>query len=266
MIFTRIALPDNKIAFVPNDITVVIPDDPELDSEQRSRLAYIPWSDHYLEKIPTQYHDFFMYVLPHLHVRTTDVHTALSVSQLPAVLSHIQEQTNESLIYLAIILHDVGWSEVSPEGVANSLAYSGLTLSAASRAPKQQHVIFGEALAYKLLMAYPAEKLDLTSDDIFTITEMIRRHDHDATWEKDKFGPISLENNLLCDCDRLWSYTHENFWLDTIRKQVKPEEYIDTIDTAIESYFFTQAGKIRARELIAERRKEVADYLAQLDS
>ena len=121
--------------------------------------------------------------------------------------------------------------------------------------------MFTQLMAYKLLRDYPAEKLDITADDIFTSTEMIRRHDHDAAWEKGKFGTIPLENNLLCDCDRLWSYTHEDFWLDTICKMIEPEEYIDAIDNAIESYFFTTAGKIHARELIAERRKEVADYL-----
>lgn len=264
MQFKRIILPDQTSTLIPDDITVVIPSEPSLSIEQRSRLAYIPWDEKYLTHVPIQYRDFFVHVLPRLHVRTTDVHTALSLSQLHYVAAGAQG--DQKILSLAIMLHDVGWSEVSPEGIANSLAYSGLALSAASRAPKQQHVIFGESLAYKLLTEYPASKLQLSTDDIFTITEMIRRHDHDAPWEKGKFGPITSETNLLCDCDRLWSYTHENFWLDTVRKMVRPEEYINTIDGAIETYFFTPAGKARARKLVAKLRKEVSDYVATIGS
>lgn len=260
MTFTNVTLPNNKSIFIPDDITISIPDDPTLNLEERCRLAYIPWNDQYIEQVSERYRAFFMHVLPRLHVRTTDVHTVLSLSQLPFVLSHIDKRVNEHLISLAIILHDVGWSEVGQKGIVNSLAYSGLTLSATSRAPKQQHVIFGEALAYKLLRDYPAEELDISSDDIFTITEMIRRHDYDAIWEKGKFGTITLDTSLLCDCDRLWSYTRENFWLDTIRKMVNPEEYITTIDDSIEQYFFTSAGKTRARELVLERKNEVSRY------
>jgi hypothetical protein len=259
--FSWVAVPKNKNTFIPADIEIVIPNDNDLSDELRCRLAYIPWNDQYLQKIPEQYHDFFVYVLPKLHTRTTDVHTALSVSQLPVVIQDIPEIINEHLLYLGTILHDVGWSEVSQQGIADSLSYNGLVLSDRSRASKQQHVIFGEALAYKLLTDYDVDKLSLSFDDVFSITEMIRRHDYDASWEKDKFGPISFETKLLCDCDRLWSYTHENFWLDTIRKMVRPEEYIDTIGDAIHNYFFTPAGKARARVLLADRRREVADYV-----
>ncbi len=70
---------------------------------------------------------------------------------------------------------------------------------------------------------------------------------------------------LMCDADRLWSYTHENFWLDTVRKAVAPEIYIETIAQAIDTYLFTEPGKIRARELLAERRDAVASYLRERD-
>jgi len=67
---------------------------------------------------------------------------------------------------------------------------------------------------------------------------------------------------LACDSDRLWSFTHENFWLDTIRKQIQPDDYINIITNEIPTYFFTDPGRARGRELAAKRREEVDAYLA----
>lgn len=32
---------------------------------------------------------------------------------------------------------------------------------------------------------------------------------------------------LTCEADRLWPFTHEGFWLDIIRKDVGPLQYLD---------------------------------------
>ncbi|MEO6514015.1 MAG: hypothetical protein ABIR37_05020, partial [Candidatus Saccharimonadales bacterium] len=260
--FKQMRMPTGgDICTIPTDIELMLPYTWRLPKKDLHFLAYIPWNDHYLTCIPDEYHDFFYYILPHLSARTTNVHTALSVLQLTMMLQHVKQKVNKRQMYLAVMLHDCGWSEVSHQGIINSLNYSGVAPTAKSRKPKQQHVIFGEALAYKLLDAYDFKDDPLTSDDIFVITEIIRRHDCDAPWERGKFGEMTLEMQLVFDSDRLWSYTHENFWQDTVRKDVLPEAYLENLEASIEVYFFTQYGRNQAKALLAIRRKEVETYL-----
>jgi hypothetical protein len=260
--FKPLHLPAGDVAWVPTDIDIRIPVAPRIATEDLHYLAYIPWSNRYLKLIPSTYRDFFKYVLPNLHTRTSDVHTALSVAQVPYLLKNTSATVDLDALYYALMLHDVGWSKVSPKGLVASLSYNGTApTSKASMMPKQQHLIYGEALAYKLLNEYPFGPDGPNAAAQYYISEIIRRHDNDAPWENGKYGEISVEMELMCDGDRLWSYTHENFWLDTVRKGIEPESYIDNIDEAIDTYFFTDQGKTRARQLVTERRTEVATCL-----
>lgn len=265
--FKAVAQPGAPYAFVPDDLHIIIPTSPRIHIEDRHYLAYIPWEARYLELIPAAYRGFFKFALPFLHARTSNVHTALSVSQLPHLFPQGIDRVNKRLIYLALILHDAGWSQVSDHGLVQSLSYNGVSpTSKDSHKPKQQHLIYGESLAYTLLDTYDFGNQPVTNEDIYTIVGIIRRHDHDAAWEQGRYGHISDEIKIVCDADRLWSYTHENFWLDTIRKGVPPGSYIDMIHGEIDHYFFTTKGKERARELIKERRHEVAAHAKMMQN
>jgi hypothetical protein len=261
--FSSLVTPAGDRFVVPSDITIWFPEAPEIAVQDRHYLAYIPWNDAFVAHVPLAYRRFFYYVLPYLHSRTSDVHTALSVGQLPHLLQGVPQPFNSRVVYLALILHDCGWSQVSTQGLVDSLSYSGVSpSSSASLKPKRQHLIYGEALAYKLLDKYDFGAGGPDDDQQYYISEIIRRHDNDAPWEQDKYGPISRDVQIVCDADRLWSFTHENFGLDTVRKGVDPEQYVDTINGEIATYFSTEQGKARARYLLAERRHEVAAYAA----
>jgi hypothetical protein len=265
--FKAVLLPTDEFALLPKDLTVLIPRVPAIALEDRHYLAYIPWSDKFLRHIPRRHQEFFNFILPCLHTRTSDVHTALSVAQLPDLLDATAEPVDERIIYLALMLHDCGWNQVDQEGLVTSLSYNSVSPSGSHHIkPKQQHLIYGTALAYRLLDAFDFGDSPLSPSEIYEITDIIRRHDHDAAWEHGKYGDISMEIKLVCDSDRLWSYTNENFWLDTIRKGVAPEMYIQTISDEIESYFFTEQGKARARQLVDARRQEVESYAAVMEN
>ncbi len=261
--FDEMTLPTGRLATIPNDIPLVIPENASLSAEQRCTLASIPWNDTYLEHVPAKYQAFFLYALPYMSARTTSVHTALSVAQLTPLLRATSEPVDANIVYLAVILHDIGWSKVNHEGIVASLSYSGVELSQSSQIPKRQHGLYGEAMALDLLEAYDFGDKPLSSADALKITDAIRQHDHDAPWEAGRHGAISLETYLVCDADRSWSYTHENFWQDTIRKNVEPEIYIKKIGDAIDGYFFTDQGRHHARTLLAVRETEVSIYLQQ---
>jgi hypothetical protein len=83
---------------------------------------------------------------------------------------------------------------------------------------------------------------------------------HDKPWEITANGEIPLEVKIICDVDHLWSFTHENFWQDTVRKGVRPDEYLKNLEKDLDGYFITDEGKQKARELLAERAAEVEHW------
>jgi HD domain len=253
-------LPTGKQAIIPDDISIVFPDDAGLTAEQRQATAYIPWNDHYLSLVPTPFQAFFTSVLPYLGSRTTNVHTALSVSQLAYLIERSDEQPDTRIAYLATILHDTGWSKVSLQGIADSLSYKGVTLSQSSQLPKQQHVLIGAALAFDILDDFDFKDQPVSETAKRHISQIIRQHDYDAPWDKGRYPELSAETKIVCDADRLWSYTHENFWQDTIRKDVSAREYVTTLSQAIDGYFITPQARDRARQLIDERQYEIKHY------
>jgi len=71
---------------------------------------------------------------------------------------------------------------------------------------------------------------------------------------------VPLEIQVLIDLDHLWSFTHENFWQDSVRKGVAPIEYLQNLTDDLDSYFVTTEGKILARELLTKRAVEVKSW------
>jgi hypothetical protein len=53
---------------------------------------------------------------------------------------------------------------------------------------------------------------------------------------------------------------HENFWQDTVRKGVRPDEYLKNLENDLDGYFITDEGKQKARELLADRAAEVEHW------
>lgn len=256
MNFKQITLPDKQIAYMPDDIDLVFPDS-DLPKELAHFLAYIPWDEKYMSYVPKEYEGFFKVVLPHLHARTTDVHTAVCLPLLEKMLQQTPEKVDERLIYIALILHDSGWSQLSDKEIADSLSYSGLALSAAAKAPKNKHAELGSELSKKLLNEYEFTP-PLGDKEKQAVCDMVLYHD--VTKDVIDKGVVTPELYIVSDADRLWSYTHQNFWQDTVRKGVAPSEYANNLSNELDGYFYTRQGKKLARELLAERKAEVGHY------
>ena len=256
MIFREIILPDVKHAFVPDDIEIVVPssaDVPEVDNQFIHSLAYIPWSDKYMRYVPEGYKEFYKTILPKLNARTTDVHSALSVSFVDELIERSGQKTNRHTLVIATLLHDIGWAQLSPKQIALSLNYSAFTYTEEALLPKRLHASLGAEIAANVLAVDTT--LDLSQDDKDYIANLVRYHDQIDPWPH---KPEPSEYLLLGDADRLWSYTHENFWLDTIRKNIKPAEYLKNIAESIDNYFLTEAGREIARVRVSKLAKEVA--------
>jgi hypothetical protein len=261
--FYQVVLPTGMLADMPDDIEVVVPRAATVSKAQQQVLTCIPWSDKYLHYILAEYRGFFRAVLPYLHKRTTDVHTALSVSLVPELIWGTPGNIDERIVYIATILHDSGWGQMSDQEIADSLSYSGLYAEAA-RAPKERHGTLGAELSRKILDEYHFTP-ELSAADKQYICDIVYYHDQMRLWPAEK-GPEPIEYTLVVEADRLWSYTHDNFWLDTIRKNTPPRAYLRNLEAALDDYFLTDVGHDIARRLISERRVEVDSLLAGVAS
>jgi len=258
-----------KLTKILGDVILEFPKSSILDKKDWHYLAYIPWNEKYLNKIPKEFVDFFKFVFPYLNVRTTDVHTAICLGFLDKLIKQFpKENINRRIVAIALILHDSGWSKLSDQEIASSLGIKGLKLDKLSTKSKEKHAVEGEKIARKLLGEEDGDKNDddslvgfefnpkLTAQEKEIIFRAVRYHD-----KPDKvvgFGNmVPIEVKLLVDLDHLWSFTHENFWQDIFRKGVEPQEYLQNLDNDLESYFVTDPGKTLARKFLFDRKKEV---------
>lgn len=288
LVATPVVVADRAI---PDDLELKLPENSKLDREHWNRLIYIPWNDKYLERVPEDFRDFFKFVLPHLGARTTDVHTAISLGFLDQLLgefavgqsfsdqsssSEVNQQTinrqviNRRVVAIALILHDAGWSRLSDQEIADSLGVKGLKLNETAMGSKEKHAVESEKIAREVLgdVEVLGEEVDeskgslsfnfyppLSLEEKQLICKAIRYHDKPEEVVGQQTMPIEVQ--LLVDLDHTWSFTHENFWQDTIRKGVVPEKYLENLENDLDSYFVTEPGKNLAKKLLEDRKAEV---------
>lgn len=254
--FIKQSLPEVGEFFIPDDITLNLPKNIELDKEYWHFLVYNPWNDKYLEYVPEDLQEFFMFVLHNLHARTTDVHTAISITFLDRLISQFEGiEINRRVVAIALILHDSGWSRLSDQEIANSLGVKGLKLNELSMGPKEKHAVESEKIARVMLSKFEFEP-KLSKKEKELIYKSIRYHDKpEEVTGGDQEMPIEVK--LLVDLDHSWSFAYEGFWMDVVRKGVSPNEYLQNLGRDLDSYFVTDHGRGIARELLEERRAEV---------
>ena len=255
--FRKVSLPGDADTFVPSTISIAVPATLTVERDRLHLLTHIPWSSAYLKHVPGEYRAFFRYVLPYLSPRTTSVHTALSVAFIPVLVAGIDPSANVRIITLAVILHDCGWSQVSPSQIADSLDYSGIMFTPKAAEAKRLHAVHGSRIAYELLRNYEFKE-PLTEAEINLIADIALYHEQPLAYNTG--GKTPNELIITCEADRLWPFTHENFWLDVIRKGVAPSTYIQNAAASIEGLFLTETGRHIAWRLMNERITEVAAY------
>ncbi|PIP86124.1 hypothetical protein COW83_00645 [Candidatus Collierbacteria bacterium CG22_combo_CG10-13_8_21_14_all_43_12] len=263
---------------VPDDVVLSLPSGLTIDKKDWHFLVSIPWEDKYLENIPEDFVDFFKFVLPYLNVRTINVHVAICLGYLDQLIAEFPEENiNRRVVALSLILHDIGWSKLSDQEIANSLGVFGLKLTDVAMAPKKRHAIEGERLAKKILGEGDDDgeflfepKLSVQDKDL--IFKSIRFHDKpEEVSGFDESIPNSerkmpIEVKLLVDLDHIWSFVHLDFWLDTIRKGIAPATYVQNLSKDLDLYFVTKPGKELAKKLLMERRVEVEELVWRIKS
>lgn len=186
------------------------------------------------------YEKIWFLARPYLDTRMNDLHTRISAGFARTLIE--REGGSEDIILPAILLHDVGWKRVPEE-------FHLKAFGPKASAPEWQrvHEQEGAAIAREILqqIAYEEDK----------IKEIVRIIDgHDTRKE-----PLSLNDRIVKDADKLWRYSREGFVIDIERFEETFEQGIKRLQSSLERWFFTESAKELARQELSHRNQEKID-------
>jgi hypothetical protein len=176
---------------------------------------------------------------PYLDTRQNEIHTRISLGLALHLLEH--EEGEAPLVLAAVILHDVGWKRV-PE----ALQLKAFGPQASDPALNRVHELAGVEIAGGLLAeAWP----DCPHRE--EILAIIAGHDS-------RPGPISGNDGLVKDADKLWRYTAEGFAIDIERFDETPAAGLARLRGNLPRWFLTATGRRTARRLLRQRESRAA--------
>lgn len=169
----------------------------------------------------------------HLHVRDNDAHTLYAFG-LAKTLLDLYPEADPDVVLPAIILHDIGWSQVNPAEVLAAIAPGAgrpdLVLL---------HEREGARLATEILSAqgYAQRQID-------RIVEIVDGHDS-------RKHALSIEDALVKDADKTWRLTPHGIetvmnWFGLNRAQA-----LSLCSSRVRPYLFTDGARTIAEALIA---------------
>ncbi|MCK5177412.1 MAG: HD domain-containing protein [Candidatus Aenigmarchaeota archaeon] len=172
---------------------------------------------------------------PYLDVRNNNIHTEIATKYAYKLL--MIEKGDEDIIIPSIILHDVGWKNISEELHLKSFGPNG------KEELTKQHEKESVKIAKKILKEVNYDKIKTQQ-----ILKIIEGHDS-------KKEAISLNDKLVKDADKLWRFSKEGFTIDCKRFKQTTNERVKAKDTNI-ALLFTDSAKQIAGEEIKNRLKE----------
>jgi HD superfamily phosphodiesterase len=175
--------------------------------------------------------------LPFLDTRHNDVHTAIST--LLAFQLVEKEGGDETIVIPAIILHDTGWKRVPAE-----LHLKSFGPKATEPKLNRRHEVEGVKIAQEIL-----QKLKYDALKTKKILEIIDGHDS-------RTKPVSLNDMIVKDADKLWRYSSSGFYIDIERFGESYEEGLERLRSNVSGWFFTVTAKQMAAAKLDRRKKE----------
>lgn len=154
------------------------------------------------------------------------------------------ENADEDIVIPAVILHDIGWSQLPKE---ERLSIFGDRLKKEDKIKVQKkHEEFGVKLAKEIL-----GQVNYNKNLIDEILEIISGHDT-------REGFISKNEGVMRDADKLWRFSKKGFWIDIKRNNFTPEYLYERLKLKIDSpnFFYFETAKKIAREEEEKRKQE----------
>jgi HD superfamily phosphodiesterase len=178
---------------------------------------------------------------PYLKVRDDFVHTRLAHQY--AVLLLKKEGGDKKIVEPAVILHDVGWSQLKPEQIKGAFGVRAAGENATRL--NRVHEIKGARIAREIL-----EKLGYEAALIEKIVRIVERHDsgHD---------PQSIEEKLVKDADKLWRFSKTGYAYEMRRQKLTHAVRFHFLNKNMDRWFFTKTAQKLAQTELRERSKEM---------
>jgi HD superfamily phosphodiesterase len=175
---------------------------------------------------------------PYWQTRSNEVHVPESF-ELARRLLDVHPEADEDIVLPAILLHDCGYFLVPEEDHLKGLAGAPIGWEADVT---RRHEIEGARLAGEILGRVGYDPLRTER-----IQEIVDGHDSRAE-------ALSLEDALVKDADKAWRFTESGVRVCHVWMNRTPEDFMDFVESRIDDWFLTDAGRNLAHELLAESR------------
>ncbi|UCD08476.1 MAG: HD domain-containing protein [Dehalococcoidales bacterium] len=179
--------------------------------------------------------------LPYQDQRDDDGHARITLKYAKELIK--LEDGNEEIVIPAIILHDVGYSQIPRE--RRMLIFDKDAKKEEREAVRDEHQAESVKLGEKIL-----QELNYSAEMIPEILEIISQHDS-------RKGFISKEEGLVRDADKLWRFSPEGFKVDANRSKSELEERCKRLEKDLKdsNYIYSKSAKKIARKELKERKK-----------
>lgn len=179
--------------------------------------------------------------LPYQDQRDDDGHARITLKYAKELVK--LEDGNEDVVIPAIILHDVGYSQIPRK--RRMLIFDKDAKKEEREAVRDEHQKESVKLGEKIL-----NELNYPDELIPDILEIISQHDS-------RKGFISKEEGLVRDADKLWRYSPESFKVNTKHSRSDLEERCKRLEKDLKdsNYIYSKSAKKIARQELKERKK-----------
>ena len=169
-------------------------------------------------------------------------HTRIALKFAQELLK--KEKANQDIVIPAIILHDIGWSQLSFK--ERFLIYKSELTDKEEYQVRIKHQKEGCRLAAMIL-----KDVGYDQDLVKKILKIISQHD--TSQEK-----LSQEDAVVKDADKLWRFSKKGFWADVRRHKISPLKRYEHLESSInkKGFLFTSLARKLAKEELSERRRE----------
>ena len=175
---------------------------------------------------------------PYWQTRSNEVHVPGAYA-LAQRLLEAHPEADADIVLPAVLLHDCGYLLVPEEDHLKGLAGAPVGWEPDIT---RRHEIEGARIAGEIL-----DQVGYDPVRIALIQEIIDGHDS-------RTEALSLEDALMKDADKLWRYTESGVRICSGWMARTPEDFMDFVESRIDDWLLTDAGRALARETLAESR------------
>jgi HD superfamily phosphodiesterase len=175
---------------------------------------------------------------PYWQTRSNEVHVPGAYALAQRLLD-AHPDADADVVLPAILLHDCGYFLVPEEDHLKGLAGAPVGWEPDIT---RLHEIEGARIAGEIL-----GEVGYDPGRTARIQEIVDGHDS-------RTEALSLEDALVKDADKLWRYTESGVRICSGWMNRTPEDFMDFVESRIDSWLLTDAGRELARETLAESR------------